>query len=179
MINICSHMFLVIAEVPRRLGQEFRRECYPTWHPPDFGQALWCGNNIWCFEQGALLPQTRIRRNVAKFGVWLLQHVQILLLEYLWRIQLEHMEEVKMDHLYESLNPEYKWMLVWKVDGEHPARYSELLLGAHKLERWTEMRDPLLLKTTSMGESNVTHSLMTGNMFPSQKLKGIHNFTAR
>ena len=41
-------------------------------------------------------------------------------------------------------------MLAHKVDGEHPARYSDLLLAAQKLERLAEARDLLLLKVTSM-----------------------------
>ena len=41
-------------------------------------------------------------------------------------------------------------MLAHKMDGEHPARYSKLLLAAQK-ERWAEVRDPLLLKATSIG----------------------------
>ena len=70
-------------------------------------------------------------------------------------------------------------MLAHKVDGEHPARYSDLFLAAQKLERWAEARDLLLLKATSMGGLNVTCSQTSGNLFPSWKLKRSHNFTAR
>ena len=35
-------------------------------------------------------------------------------------------------------------MLAHKVDGEDHVTYSELILAAQKLERWTEARDPLL-----------------------------------
>ena len=70
--------------------------------------------------------------NVAKFGVCLLQQVQILQLEYLGRIQLEHIEEMKWDHFYEGLNPKYQCMLAHKIDGEHPAGYSDLPLAAWK-----------------------------------------------
>ena len=70
-------------------------------------------------------------------------------------------------------------MLAHKVDDEHPVGYSNLLLAAWKLERWAEARDPLLLKTTPTGGSNVTHSQTSGNLFPSQKLKGSHTFTAQ
>ena len=65
-----------------------------------------------------------------------------------------------------------------KVDGEHPAGYSDLLLAALKLERWAEARDSLLPKTTAAGGSNVTHSQTPGNLFPSWKLKGNCTFTA-
>ena len=65
-----------------------------------------------------------------------------------------------------------------KVDGEHPTSYSDLLLVAQKLERWAEARDPLLLKTTTAGRSNMTHSQTPENLFPSQRLKGNHTFTA-
>ena len=34
-------------------------------------------------------------------------------------------------------------MLAHKVDGGHPASYSDLLLAAQMLERWVEARDPL------------------------------------
>ena len=117
--------------------------------------------------------------NVAEFGVQLLQQVQILQSEYLGRIQQERMEEMKRDPFYEGLNPKYQWMLAHKVDGEHPARYSDLLLAAWKLERWAEVRDSLLLKAASMGGPNVTNSQTSGNLFPSQKLKGNQNSTTR
>ena len=58
-VAIC---YLVSAGVPGRPGQEFRRGCYPTWHPSDFGEALWCGGDIWFSEQRALFPQTRTSR---------------------------------------------------------------------------------------------------------------------
>ena len=70
-------------------------------------------------------------------------------------------------------------MLAHKVDGESPVTYSELLLAAQKLERWAEARDPLLLKTTTTGGSNMTCSHSQGALFPSRKLKGSHTFTAR
>ena len=65
------------------------------------------------------------------------------------------------------------------VDGEHPAGYSNLLLVAWKLDRWAEARDPLLPTTAAAGRSNITHSQTPGNLFPSQKLKGSHTFTAQ
>ena len=117
--------------------------------------------------------------NVAKLGVWLLQQIQILESEYPGWISQEHIEKMKWDHFYEGLNPKYWWMLTHKVDGEHPTRYSNLLLAAQKLERWAEARDPLLLKATPMGGLNVTHSQTSGNLFPPWKLKGSHAFTAR
>ena len=70
-------------------------------------------------------------------------------------------------------------MLVHKVNGENPVTYSKLLLTAQKLERWVEVRDPLLLKTTTAGSSNVTCSHPQGNLFPSRKLKGNCTFTAQ
>ena len=57
--------------------------------------------------------------------------------------------------------------------------YSDLLLAAHTLDRWADARDPLLSKTTTTGGSSITHSQSTGNLFPSQKLKGSHSFTAQ
>ena len=72
--------------------------------------------------------------NVAEFGVHLSQQVQILQLEYLGRNQQEHMEK-KQDHFYEGLNPKYQHMLAHKVDGKHPASYSNVLLAVEKLER--------------------------------------------
>ena len=70
-------------------------------------------------------------------------------------------------------------MLAHKVDGEHPTSYSALLLAAWKLDRWTEARDLLLLKTTTTGGLNVLHSQTPGNLFPSQKLKGNCTFTTQ
>ena len=40
--------FLIVARVPGRPGWEFRWGCYPEWHPPDVGWALWHSNDIWC-----------------------------------------------------------------------------------------------------------------------------------
>ena len=118
------------------------------------------------------------RENVDKFRVCLSQLVQILQSDYLGRIQQEHMEDMKQYHFYESLNPNYQYMLAHKVDGKHPATYSHLLHAAHKLERWAEARDPLLSKTTMTGGSNVTWPQTLGNLFPSRKMKGTHTFTA-
>ena len=117
--------------------------------------------------------------NVAKFGVCLSQQAQILQSEYLGRIQAEHIEEMKCHHFYKGLNPKYQWMLAHKVDGEHPASYSNLLLVAQNLERSAEARGPLHLKTTAAGRLNVICSQTPGNLFPSQKLKGNCTFTAR
>ena len=116
---------------------------------------------------------------MAKFRVKLLQQVQILQSEYLGRIQQEQIKEMKWYHFYEDLNPEYWWMLAHKVDDKHPARYSNLLLAAWKLERHEEARDPLLPKTIPTGEANVTYSQTLGNLFPSQKLKASCDFTAQ
>ena len=85
------------------------------------------------------------------------------------------MEEMKRNHFYMGLLPEYQQMLAHKVDDEHPARYSDLLLAGQILEIWMEVRDPLLPKATSMGGSNVTHSQTSESLFPSWKLKGSHN----
>ena len=90
-----------------------------------------------------------------------------------------HMEKMKQDNFYKGLNPKYLCMLAHKVDGKHPASYSNLLLAAQKLERWAEVRNPLLLKTTTMEGSNVTWPQTLGNLFPSRKLKGNHTFTAQ
>ena len=70
-------------------------------------------------------------------------------------------------------------MLAHKVDAEQPARYSNLLSAAQKLERQTEARDPLPPKTAVTSGPHVTHSQTTGNLFPSHKLKGNHTFTAQ
>ena len=109
--------------------------------------------------------------NVVEFRVCLLQQVQILKSEHRGRIQPEHIEEMKHDCFYEGLNPEYQWMLAHKVDSEHPTSYSDLLLATQKLERWTEVRDPLPPKKTTTSGLNVMCSQMTGNLFPSHKLK--------
>ena len=95
-------------------------------------------------------------KNAAKFGVYLSQQVQIIQSEYLGWIQQEHVEEMKQDCFYEGLNCKYQCMLAHKVDGEHSASCSNLLLAAQKLERWAEARDPLLPMTTITGGSNVT-----------------------
>ena len=118
------------------------------------------------------------RENVAEFGVCLLQQVQILQSEYLGRIQQEHIQEMKWDNFYKGLNPKYQCMLAHKVDGEHPASYSGLLLAALKLERWAEATDPLLLKLPMTRGTNVTWPQALGNLFPSRKMKGNHSFTA-
>ena len=70
-------------------------------------------------------------------------------------------------------------MLAHNMDGEHPASYSNLLLAAWKLERWTEARDPLPPKTATGSGSNMTCSQTSGNLFPSCKLKGNCTFTAQ
>ena len=88
------------------------------------------------------------------------------------------MEEIKWDHFYKGLNRKYWCMLAHKVDGKHPASYSDLLLVAQKLEIWAEARDHLLPKTTTTGGSNVMQPQALGNLFPSRKLKGNHTFTA-
>ena len=121
----------------------------------------------------------RMGENMTKFGVHLSQQVQILQTEYTGRIEQDHVEEVKQDHFYEGLNPKYWQMLAHKVNGENPVTYSELLLAALKLKRQAEARHPLLLKTTTTGSSNVTHSHSQGNLFLSRKLKGSHTFTAQ
>ena len=46
------------------------------------------------------------------------------------------------------------------------------------MERQVEARDPLLLKTTTTGRSNVNWSQTSGNSFPSRKLMGNHTFAA-
>ena len=116
--------------------------------------------------------------NVAEFGVCLSQQVQILQIKYPGRTEQEHVEEVKQDHFYKGLSPKYQQMLAHKVNGKNLVTYSELLLTAQKLERQVEARDPLLLKITAAGSSNITHSHSQGNLFPSRKLKGICTFTA-
>ena len=63
-------------------------------------------------------------------------------------------------------------MLAHKLDGEHPASYSDLLLAAWKLERQAEVRDPLPPKTAMTNGSTRMHSQTPGNLFPLCKLKG-------
>ena len=115
--------------------------------------------------------------NVAEFGVCFSQQVQILHSEYLGRILPEQGEEMKWDHFYGGLHSKYRWMLAHKIDGKNPGGYSDLLLAARKLERRTEPRDPLPLKTAVTSVSNVTCSQTSGNLFPSHKLKGNLTFT--
>ena len=107
------------------------------------------------------------------------KQVQILQTEYLSRTQQELMEKVKWDHFYKGLSPEYWQMLAQKVNGENHVTYSKLLLAAQKLESQAESRDPLLLKTPTTRSSNVTHSHLQGNLFPSRKLEGNCTFTAQ
>ena len=76
----------------------------------------------------------RSSESIAEFGVCLLQQVQILQLENPGRIQPEHVDELQLDYFHKGLNPEYQQILAHKVDGEHPASYSNLLLAAWKLE---------------------------------------------
>ena len=89
------------------------------------------------------------------------------------------MKEMKRDHFYEGLDPEFRHMLAHKVDSDHPASYSDFLLAAQKIERQNKARDPLVLKTTTTGGLNVTHSQTPVNLFPSQKLKGNWTFTSQ
>ena len=117
--------------------------------------------------------------NMAEFGVYLLQQVQILQSEYPERIQQEHVDEMKWDCFYERCNPKSRHMLVHKVDGNHPTSYSDLSLAAQKVERWNKARDPLLPKTTPTGGLNATHSQTPVNLFPSWKLKGNWAFIAQ
>ena len=127
------------------------------------------------------IPSSKVPGRIwpsAKFGVCLAQQVQILQSEYPGRIQQEHVEEMKQDHFYEGLNPDYQCMLAHKVDGKHPTSYSDLLLASQKLEKWAEARDPLLPKTTTLGGLNATWPQMSGNLFPSMKLKGNCTFMA-
>ena len=70
-------------------------------------------------------------------------------------------------------------MLTHKVNGENPVTYSELHPAAWKLEKWVEVRDPLLPKTPTTRSLNVTHSHSQGNLFPSRKLKGNQSFKAQ
>ena len=70
-------------------------------------------------------------------------------------------------------------MFVHKVDGKHPANYSNLLLATQKLKRQAEARDHLLPWTTTTGGSNVTPPQTLGNLFLSRKLKDTHTFTAQ
>ena len=89
------------------------------------------------------------------------------------------MEEMKWNHFYKGLNSKYRHMLAHKMDAEHPASYSDLLLVAWKLERWAEARDLLLPKTSTTGGSNGNEPQALGNLFPSRKLKGNCTFTAQ
>ena len=70
-------------------------------------------------------------------------------------------------------------MLAHKGNGEDPVTYSKLLFADQTLERWTEARDPLLPKNTTVGSSNISCSHSQGKLFPSRKFKGNHNFTAK
>ena len=89
------------------------------------------------------------------------------------------LEEVKHGHFYEGLNPRIPQMLAHKVDGEHPANYSDLLLTTHKLERWAEVWDPLPPKMATTSGPNKTSSQTPENLFPSHKLKDNCTFTAQ
>ena len=131
-------------------------------------------DDVWCPEQGALFPQARI---MGECG-------------WIWSALVTAGPDTPVgvsgkDPTGACRGDEVglllwgEWILAHKVDGEHPTRYSNLLLAAQKLERWAKARDPLLPKTTPTGGSNVTHSQTSGNLFPSEKLKGSHTFTAQ
>ena len=77
-----------------------------------------------------------------------------------------------------TLNTGECW-LIYKVDDEHPAIYSDLLLATQKLERWAEARDPLPPKVVATNGLTVMHSQMPGNLFSLCKLKGHCTFTAQ
>ena len=112
-----------------------------------------------------------LNENVAEFRVCLLQQVQILQLEYPGRIQPEYVKRWSAITSMRVLIPNIRQMLAHKVDGEHPASYSDLLLATWKLERWAEARDPLSPKMAATNGSDMMHSQMPGNLFPSHKPK--------
>ena len=127
---------------------------------------------LYCLKQG-------MGENVAEFRVCLSQQVQILQMEYPHRIQPDHVEEMKQYCFYKILSPEYWQMLAHKVNGENPVTCSELLLVAQKLERWVEVRDPLLPKNPTTGSLNITCSYSQGKLLSSRKLQGNCTFTAQ
>ena len=114
-------------------------------------------------------------KKITEFGVRLSQQVKILQSEYPGRIHPEHMEEMKHDHFYEGLNLEYQQMLAHKVDGEHQASYSNLLLARQKLERRAKARDPLPQKM-ALTSGNKHDAFPQASEFPSCKLKDNHTF---
>ena len=126
------------------------------------GEDVTLGDVLWMLDKhsGVMMIFDTLRKELYslkqgmecwEFGVCLSQQVQILQTRYPSWIQQEHVEEVKWDHFYEGLSPEYQQVLAHKVDGENPVTYSELLLAAQKLERWTEARYPLLPKLLLQG----------------------------
>ena len=82
------------------------------------------------------------------------------------------MKVMKYDCFYDGLNPKNQQMLAHKVDGKHPAGYSNLVLAAQKFERWAEARDPLPPNTTVAGRLNATHS-QTSGIFPPRSWRAI------
>ena len=70
-------------------------------------------------------------------------------------------------------------MLAHKVDGEHPANYSDMLMAAQMLEWWVEVRDPLPPKMAATNGSTMMCSQTLGNLFPLHKLKDNHIFTTQ
>ena len=86
---------------------------------------------------------------------------------------------MKCNHFYEGLYPKYWQIMAHKMDGKHPASYSDLLLTAGKLERLAQARNPLTSKTASTSGSNMTHFQVPENLFPSHKLKGNGTFTTQ
>ena len=58
---------------------------------------------------------------------------------------------MKQDHFYKGLIPSYQQVLAYKVNGENPVTYSELLLTAQKLERWEEAKTPCSQKPLLLG----------------------------
>ena len=96
-------------------------------------------------EQEAFFPQARsMRKGSQIWSVTVTAGTDTAVKSIPEGSQQEHVEEMKQDCFNEGLNDKYWWMLAHKVNGEHPARYSGLLLAAEKFERWAETRDPLL-----------------------------------
>ena len=85
-------------------------------------------------------------KNIAEFTVHLLQQVQIHQTVSPGRIQLEHVEDMKHDHSMRVLIPNTSKMLAHKVDGDHPASYSDLLLAKGKLEKTGRGQGPSTAK---------------------------------
>ena len=69
------------------------------------------------------------------------------------------------------------WLTMWMAN--MPLATPTCSLQPRSWKDGQKARDPLLLKTITIGGSNVTQPQASGNLFPCRKLKGNHTFMAQ